>query len=328
VSENSVLHVNSFDLLQIAQTKQYPFSRENFLAKVKPELGDGTFIWYNLGNGVAAYTYAYVLHQDTITSLSSDIPGAVLVFNLGDDFTHVFKNKTQYLIKKNSFFIGFSSHAFCMEMQMQKGKRYRTITIGIKEELLFHLISNYQEVYTKMAAETQQNGYAVLEGGEIDLRQLEILKAFDEHAMDENLLNVLYLEAHVMYLAHYTIERMMSTMHKIADFSLDIKTIHSLEKARHIILHEYDKELSIKQIAYRSAINECYLKKDFKAYYGMTVYEMLQKQRLDVAKTLLQSNHSVKEAAFKVGYKHTGNFSKRFVEHFGISPSVYRKQLL
>jgi len=58
------------------------------------------------------------------------------------------------------------------------------------------------------------------------------------------------------------------------------------------------------------------------------VYEMLQKQRLDVAKTLLQSNHSVKEAAFKVGYKHTGNFSKRFVEHFGISPSVYRKQLL
>ena len=60
----------------------------------------------------------------------------------------------------------------------------------------------------------------------------------------------------------------------------------------------------------------------------MTVYEMLQKQRLHVAKSLLQKHVSVKEAAFKVGYKHTGNFSKLFMEHFGITPSVYRKQLL
>lgn len=326
MDENSVLHVNSFDLLQIAQTMVYPFSRENFMAKIKPELGAGSFVWYNLGNGIAAYLYAYTLYQDTITSLYSDIPGAVLVFNLGDEFTHAFKNGVKYAIKKNSFFIGFSSDAFHVEMQTLKGKEYRTVTIGIKEALLGHLISNYREVHQRMESEANQNGYAILEGGEIDRRQFEILEAFQTHEMDTNLLNVLHLEAHIMYLAHYTIERLMSTMHKIADFSLDIKTIHSLEKAKNIIINEYDKELSIKQIAYRSAINECYLKKDFKAYYGMTVYAMLQKQRLNVAKSLLQSNHSVKEVAFKVGYKHTGNFSKLFTEHFGVTPSIYRKR--
>jgi len=325
---SSVLHVNSFDLLQIAQTVQYPFSRENFMAKIKPELGEGSFVWYNLGNGIAAYTYAYRLYQDTITSLYSDVPGAVLVFNLGEEFTHAFKNGAKYVIKKNSFFIGFSSDAFCVEMQTLKDKEYRTVTIGIKEALLTYLISNYREVHKKMEAEAKQNGYAILEGGEIDLRQMEILKAFQESKMDTHLLHVMHLEAHILYLAHYTIERLMSTMHKIADFSLDIKTIHSLEKAKNIITNEYDKELSIKQISYRSAINECYLKKDFKAYYGMTVYEMLQKQRLQVAKSLLQKHVSVKEAAFKVGYKHTGNFSKLFMEHFGVTPNIYRKQFL
>lgn len=326
---SSILHVNAHDLLSIVQIVNNPFSRENFLAQVKPKLGKGTFVWYNLGNGVACYTCSYVLYQDTVTSLYSPIPGAVLAFNLGDDFTHEFKSGLKYLIKKNSFFIGFSSDPFSMEMYKVKDKQYRTVTIGIKEALLLSLISNYQGTYKKMAEEAQQNGYTILDGGEIDTKQCEILKAFQiyEHSIDENLLHVMQLEAHIMYLAHYTIERIIGTMYKIEKFHLDIKTIHSLEKARHIILHEYDKELSIKQIAYRSAINECYLKKDFKAYYGMTVYEMLQKQRLDVAKTLLQKNLSVKEAAFKVGYKHTGNFSKRFVEHFGVSPSIYRKQL-
>ena len=74
-------------------------------------------------------------------------------------------------------------------------------------------------------------------------------------------------------------------------------------------------------------INICYLKKDFKEYYGMTILEMLQKRRLEVAKQLLKENFSVKEVSIKIGYKHSGHFSKLFFDSFGISPSIYRKQL-
>ncbi|WP_041671828.1 helix-turn-helix domain-containing protein [Sulfurospirillum barnesii] len=326
MSESAVLHLNSFELLQIIKTVKNPFSRENFMAKVKPNFGEGSFVWYNLGNGIASYTYAYELLHDTVATLSSDVSGAVLVFNLGDDFTHEYKNGTKYVIKKNSFFIGFSSRAFEMHIRMLKNKSYKTVNIGIKEELLLRLIANYGDIYTKMVNDTLLNGYAILEGGEIDGMQMEILKLFPLHEMDEDLLNVLKLEGHIMHLVHDTIVRIMRTMHKMGDLNLDIAKINSLERARNIIYNEYDKALSIKQIAYRSAINECYLKKDFKAYYGMTVYEMLQTQRLEMAKKLLKDDASVREVSSKVGYKHAGHFSKLFTERFGISPSVYRKR--
>ncbi len=321
-----VLHLNSFELLEIVKNIKNPFSRENFMAKVKPSFGKGTFVWYNLGNGIASYTYAYELSHDTVATLYSDVAGAVLVFNLGDEFTHAYKNGTKYVIKKNSFFIGFSSHAFEMKICMSKGKQYKTVNIGIKEELLLQLIRQYGDVYAKMVNDTLLNGYAILEGGEIDRTWMHLLKMFPLHEMDENLLHVMKLEGHIMHLVHDTIVCVMRMMDKMSDLNLDIVKINSLERARNIIHNEYDKELSIKQIAYRSAINECYLKKDFKAYYGMTLYEMLQTQRLEMAKQLLEKAMSVKEVSSKVGYKHSGHFSKLFTQRFGVSPSMYRKQ--
>ncbi|NCB82314.1 MAG: AraC family transcriptional regulator [Bacilli bacterium] len=321
-----VLHLNSFELLEIVKNIKNPFSRENFMAKVKPSFGKGTFVWYNLGNGIASYTYAYELLHDTVATLYSDVAGAVLVFNLGDEFTHAYKNGTKYVIKKNSFFIGFSSHAFEMKICMSKGKQYKTVNIGIKEELLLQLIRQYGDVYAKMVNDTLLNGYAILEGGEIDRTWMHLLKMLPLHEMDENLLHVMKLEGHIMHLVHDTIVCVMRMMDKMSDLNLDIAKINSLERARNIIHNEYDKELSIKQIAYRSAINECYLKKDFKAYYGMTLYEMLQTQRLEMAKQLLEKAMSVKEVSSKVGYKHSGHFSKLFTQRFGVSPSMYRKQ--
>lgn len=92
-------------------------------------------------------------------------------------------------------------------------------------------------------------------------------------------------------------------------------------------MKDYNSKLSIKNIAYKSAINECYLKKDFKQYYGMTILQMIQKRRLDVAKKLLKENFSVKEVALKVGYNNTSYFSKLFFNHFSITPNNYRKEL-
>jgi len=91
-------------------------------------------------------------------------------------------------------------------------------------------------------------------------------------------------------------------------------------------MQEYSSKLSIKNIAYKSAINECYLKKDFKEYYGMTILEMLQKRRLEVARQLLKDDFSVKEVAFKIGYKNSSHFSKLFFQHFSITPNNYKKQ--
>lgn len=126
-----------------------------------------------------------------------------------------------------------------------------------------------------------------------------------------------------MTLIHYTIEKVSKSLNQ----NLEKNKILYLEKARNIILNEYNQNLSIKDLAYKCAVNECYLKKDFKDYFGMTIFQMLQDRRPEVAKELLKEGFSIKEVAFKVGYKHSGNFSKLFFEKYKLSPSAYQKQI-
>ncbi|MFY9081651.1 AraC family transcriptional regulator, partial [Aliarcobacter butzleri] len=124
---------------------------------------------------------------------------------------------------------------------------------------------------------------------------------------------------------HYTIKKISKILN---NQTLDSSRISSLQRAKEIIMKEYNNpNLTIKNIAYKSAINECYLKKDFKEYYGMTILEMLQKRRLEIAKELLKENFALKEVITKIGYKHIGHFNKLFFYNFGISPSNYKKQL-
>jgi len=62
-----------------------------------------------------------------------------------------------------------------------------------------------------------------------------------------------------------------------------------------------------------------------KALTGRSASEYIHLVRLEMAKKLLvQSNLSVSEIAYKVGYKTPAHFTRKFREEFGIPPSVLR----
>lgn len=320
VKENKLSY---YDLIDVVKKSNNSFSRENIFGKLKDNLGDGFFIWNDLGNGIACASSNYKLVQDLDIFLDSKINGAVLIFNLGNEIRYEYKDKKTFTLQKNHFVIGFSTDDFYADIKLKKQCHYNTLTIGIKEELFLQLADNLEIMKEKMKS-ARTSSYALLDGGNIDPEQFEILSAFNEESLNENLLNNLFLESKVTSLTHYTIEKILKDMSK--SLSIDESILKSLRKAKQIILDDYASSLSIKEIAYKSAINECYLKKEFKLYYGMTVYEMLQKQRLETAKQFLKDGVSVKQTALKVGYKHSGHFSKLFCEHYGLTPSVYRKQ--
>lgn len=64
------------------------------------------------------------------------------------------------------------------------------------------------------------------------------------------------------------------------------------------------------------------LKKDFKAMYGLPIYEYYQKNRMIRAKALLlEGNYAVKEVGMMVGYSNLGHFAASFKKEFGVLPS-------
>ncbi len=91
--------------------------------------------------------------------------------------------------------------------------------------------------------------------------------------------------------------------------------------AEQIIMNSLDQPLTIKELSKQVGMNECYLKKGFKAMFHKTIHEYQQFQRIEKSKgLLLQGNLSINEVAFKMGYGSASHFSTTFKRIAGMKP--------
>jgi AraC-like DNA-binding protein len=92
-------------------------------------------------------------------------------------------------------------------------------------------------------------------------------------------------------------------------------------QARQILEEGFEQMLSIKELSRRVAINECYLKKGFKAMFGKTINEFQQQLRIAKAKTLLQTEGlTVSDVANTLGYSSISHFSTAFKKATSMKP--------
>jgi AraC-like DNA-binding protein len=92
-------------------------------------------------------------------------------------------------------------------------------------------------------------------------------------------------------------------------------------EARRVIEENLDQPLTIKELSRRVAMNECYLKKGFKALVGKTLHEYQQELRIGKAKQLLkQPGYSVSDVANALGYSSISHFSTAFKKATGMKP--------
>ncbi len=92
-------------------------------------------------------------------------------------------------------------------------------------------------------------------------------------------------------------------------------------KARNILMGRLDSPVTIKELARMVAMNECYLKKGFKAMFGTTIYDYFQKERMERARFLLhEKGLPVSEVAVMMGYSCISHFSTAFKKHTGLKP--------
>jgi AraC-like DNA-binding protein len=86
---------------------------------------------------------------------------------------------------------------------------------------------------------------------------------------------------------------------------------------------------SIRDLAEEFKLSASHLQHLFKAHTGARLGHRLAEYRLQKAAfLLLQSELSVKEIAFFVGYKHASSFVRAFERYFQRAPSDYRQEML
>lgn len=77
------------------------------------------------------------------------------------------------------------------------------------------------------------------------------------------------------------------------------------------------------------ATNECYLKQAFRKKFNMGVSSWIQSYRIELAKErLIYQDQAITKIALDLGYQSSSYFAKVFKQQTGMSPKLYRKNLV
>jgi two-component system response regulator YesN len=115
----------------------------------------------------------------------------------------------------------------------------------------------------------------------------------------------------------------------VIDLLLDLqeqRVSRPVRLAQEYIQQNFDKQVTLEEVAEIVFINPNYLSSLFKAKTGVGFSEYVATVKVEKAKELLRTTFmNINEIAFAVGYMDTKRFSKMFIKYEGIRPSEYRK---
>lgn len=104
--------------------------------------------------------------------------------------------------------------------------------------------------------------------------------------------------------------------------------ISKLNLARDLVVHHFEQPMSIQELSRKVRLNEFKLKKGFRELFGMTIFELVRKQRMEKALWYMEVERlNVGETAVAVGYSNVSNFTTNFRKHYGCNPGEYLKGL-
>jgi AraC-like DNA-binding protein len=96
-------------------------------------------------------------------------------------------------------------------------------------------------------------------------------------------------------------------------------------RARDAMDRAYAGPLDIAALSRLASVSEAHFVRTFRATFGETPHRYLQRRRVERAMFLLrESDRSVTDISFDVGFNSLGTFSRTFHEIVGESPIAYR----
>jgi len=154
----------------------------------------------------------------------------------------------------------------------------------------------------------------------------------DPAVMERHLLAIHYeLTNHVKpdeKIVRNLLENLLREISRLVNSSAHMPDVSSpaLLRVRHYIESEYDKSITLKQLADMAHISVPHFCLQFKKQFKISPIAYLIHQRMHQAAYFLQDkNLKVSTVAQKVGYDDLFYFSKLFKKHFGSSPRALRQ---
>ncbi|MEU0126931.1 AraC family transcriptional regulator [Streptomyces sp. NPDC006289] len=105
------------------------------------------------------------------------------------------------------------------------------------------------------------------------------------------------------------------------------ETNRHMLRARDAMDRAYARPLDVPALARIAHVSPAHFTRTFRATFGETPHRYLQRRRVERAMFLLrESDRSVTDICYEVGFGSTGTFSRTFSDIVGRSPRTYRRE--
>ncbi|MFJ1601255.1 helix-turn-helix domain-containing protein [Streptomyces sp. NPDC088261] len=105
------------------------------------------------------------------------------------------------------------------------------------------------------------------------------------------------------------------------------ETNRRMLRARDAMDLAYARPLDVPALARIALVSEAHFARTFRATFGETPHRYLQRRRVERAMFLLRdTDRSVTDICFQVGFSSPGTFSRTFRDIVGRPPRTYRKE--
>ncbi|MBS8266229.1 response regulator [Mesobacillus boroniphilus] len=122
---------------------------------------------------------------------------------------------------------------------------------------------------------------------------------------------------------------LLEQMRQVHEESYDRLEADKIQQIKQYITEHSNEDISLDALANKVGLSPIYISKMFKEKLGVNYIDFLTECRIEKAKKLLaDSEKSLKEITFEIGYHEPNYFSKVFKKMCSISPTEYRKTLL
>lgn len=195
-----------------------------------------------------------------------------------------------------------------------EGNSYIVFYLDITKSAFDEGVNNYIENEVKIFVEKNINVY-IMEQTD------ELYKLKDQSIRFRKIRNTIYYESKAR---KYLLK--LSDENKVIEEESNINTnLTVIKLAKQYIINNFNKNISLKEVADEVFLSQNYLSELFKKEVGEGFYEFLTEYRIKIAKELLvTTNLKVYEIAVRVGYNDAITFGRAFKKVTGYTPNSFR----
>lgn len=266
------------------------------------------------------------MHFDKKTKIYTEVYGEIVSsqFIFYKKADGQLKGKSQALYGRSRHNIHYTPSASNAH-EVKPGIDYMYFLVALSKDYYFNLIDRHSILHEDFVREIEQGSFTSFTHEEFFVT-LEMRRVIDDmiNCRQSGELKRIHTEARILELLMYQLEQLGGNGQEQELIKGD--DIFKLEQAREILSIRYASPPTQKELSREVGLNEFKLRRGFKEYFGITVYDYITRIRMEKAKYLLVDKKlSISEVSNDVGFSHQNNFSIAFKKYFGLPPSELKR---